>query len=119
MKTVNALLYAVKYLLKKKLSASLEKDNEAIKNGAEITFSKYANIHVVECTRKDFSKEDKEVLEKYAEKKGMTKQETTYLRVDVDNIDPQVEGKVNAILEELEDSNDKTTRRVASKVVKG
>lgn len=119
MKTVNALLYAVKYLLEKKLSASIKKDNEAIKNGAEITFSKYANIHVVECTRKEFSKEDKEVLEKYAEKKGITKQETKYLRVDVDNIDPQVDDKVNEILGELEDSNDKTTRRVASKVVRG
>lgn len=116
MKTINAKLFALKYKLLKKLNASLEKDKEAIKNGAKITFENYAKIQIVECTRKSYSKEIQQELEEYAKSKGYEKQETKYTRVDVDCIDSNIDNKVDSILDTLEDSNDRDIRRVASKV---
>ena len=116
MKIVNAKLFALKYKLLKKLNASLEKDKEAIKENAKITFDKYAKIQIVECTKKSYSKEDQEKLEEYAKSKGYEKQETKYLRIDIDNIPEEVDTKVDEILTMLEDSNDKMIKKVASKV---
>ena len=116
MKTINAKLFALKYKLLKKLNASLEKDKEAIKNGAKITLENYAKIQIVECTRKSYSKEIQQELEEYAKSKGYEKQETKYTRVDVDCIDSNIDNKVDSILNTLEDSNDKDIRRVANKV---
>ena len=116
MKIVNAKLFALKYKLLKKLTESLEKDKEAIKENAKITFDKYAKIQIVECTRKSYSKEVQQELEEYAKSKGYEKQETKYLRIDIDNIPTEVDAKVDEILTMLEDSNDKDIKRVASKV---
>ena len=116
MKTVNAKLFALKYKLLKKLNASLEKDKEAIKNNAKITFQDYCKIQIVECTRKAYSKEVQKELEEYAKSKGYEKQETKYTRIDIDKIPTEIDEKVNEILTTLEDSNDKVIKRVASKV---
>lgn len=116
MKIVNAKLFALKYKLLKKLNASLEKDKEAIKEGAKITFENYAKIQLVECTRKTYSKEIQEKLEEYAKSKGYEKQETKYLRIDIDGIPGEIDTKVDEILATLEDSNDKMIKKVASKV---
>lgn len=116
MKNVNAKLYAIKYKLLQKLTKSLDKDKEAIKNGAKITFDKFAKIQVVECTRKSYTKEAQEIIDKFAEEKGLEKVETKYLRVDIDNIDNSIEEVADKIINELEDSNDKLIQRVASKV---
>lgn len=116
MKTINAKLFALKYKLLKKLTESLEKDKEAMKEGAKITFENYAKIQVVECTRKSYSKEVQKELEEYAKSKGYEKQETKYLRIDIDGIPGEVDEKVDEILTMLEDSNDKMIKKVASKV---
>ena len=116
MKNVNAKLYAIKYKLKKMLEDSLTKDNEAIKNGAKITQQDYAKIQIVECTKKVYTKEAQEMIEKFAEEKGLEKQEKKYLRIDVDKIDKTAEETAEKIFTILEDSNDKDIKRVASKV---
>ena len=71
MKIVNAKLYAIKYKLKKMLENSLTKDNEAIKNGAKITFQDYAKIQIVECTRKSYTKEAQEIIDNLQKKKDL------------------------------------------------
>lgn len=116
MKTINAKLFVLKYKLLKKLTESLEKDKKAIKENAKITFDKYAKIQIVECTKKSYSKEVQKELEEYAKSKGYEKQETKYLRIDIDNIPTEVDEKVDEILTTLEDSNDKMIKKVASKV---
>ena len=116
MKVVNAKLFALKYKLLKKLNASLEKDKNAIKENAKITFDKYAKIQLVECTKRSYSKEDQEKLDKFAQENGIVKQETKYLRIDIDNIATEIDEKVDEILTMLEDSNDKMIKKVASKV---
>ena len=118
MKTVNAKLFAIKYKLLQKLTKSLEKDKEAIKNNAKITFQEFAKIQIVECTRKSYTKEAQQLIDKFAEENGLEKVETKYLRVDIDNINQSAEDTANRILEELEDSNDRLIKRVASKVAK-
>ena len=113
MQKVNAKIFALKYKLIKVLTASIEKDKKAIKEGADITFKDYAKIQVVECTRTSYSKEDQAKLDEYATKMCIAKQVTHYTRIDIDNIPQEVDDKVNEI---LEDSNDKVIAKVASKV---
>lgn len=116
MKKVNVKLFAIKYKLLQKLTKSLEKDKEAIKNNAELTMTKYAKIKLVECTKKSYSKEVQQELEEYAKSKGYEKQETKYTRLEIDNINEDIDHKVDEILATLEDSNDRDIKRVASKV---
>lgn len=116
MKTINAKLFALKYKLLKVLTNSLEKDKNAIKEGATITRKDYCKIQLVNCTKKSYSKEDQEKLDKFAQENGIEKQETTYIRIDIDEIPTEIDDKVNEILTTLEDSNDKDIKRVASKV---
>ena len=68
MKTVNAKWLAFKYKLAKKLNASIENDKNAIKEGAKITFEDYCKIQKVECSRKSYSKEIQQELEKLSSK---------------------------------------------------
>ena len=116
MKTVNAKIFALKYKLVKKLNASLEKDKNALKEGATITRKDYCKIQIIECTKKTYTKEQQQILDKYAEEKGFEKQETKYTRIDIDNISTEIDNKVDEILNTLEDSDDKDIKRVASKV---
>ena len=116
MKTVNAKIFAIKYKLAKMLNASLEKDKNAIKEGAKITQENYCKIQIVECTKKSYTKEQQEIIDKFAQEKGFEKQETKYLRIDIDNISTEVDNKVNEIFTTLENDNDKIIKRVASKV---
>ena len=116
MKTVNAKIFAIKYKLAKMLNASLEKDKNAIKEGAKITQKDYCKIQIVECTRKTYTKEAQEMIDKFAKENGLEKQETKYIRIDIDNISTEVDNKVNEIFTTLENDNDKIIKRVASKV---
>ena len=116
MKTVNAKIFAIKYKLAKMLNASLEKDKNAIKEGAKITFENYCKIQIVECTKKSYTKEAQEIIDKFAKENGLEKQETKYIRIDIDKIPTEVDDKVNEIINTLENDNDKDIKRIASKV---
>lgn len=116
MKKVNAKLFALKYKLLKKLNASLEKDKNAIKEGAEITFKDYCKIQIVECSKASYTKEQQKILDEYAQEIGIAKAVTTYTRIDIDNIPTEIDDKVDEIFTTLEDSNDKDIKRVASKM---
>lgn len=116
MKKVNAKLFALKYKLLKKLNASLEKDKNAIKEGAEITFKDYCKIQIIECNKASYTKEQQKILDEYAQEIGITKAVTTYTRIDIDNIPTEIDDKVDEIFTTLEDSNDKDIKRVASKI---
>ena len=119
MKIVNAKIFAFKYWLIKKLNASLENDKKAIKEGATITFKDYCKIQVVECTKKSYTKEAQEKIDKFAEENHLEKVETKYTRIDIDKIPIDIENDVNEMLEIIENnSNDRVATRVASAVAK-
>ena len=116
MAKVNAKILALKYKLEKALQKSIEKDKEAIKNGAEITFKDYCKIQIIECQRADYDKEDKAKLDKLAMENGIAKKITHYKRIDIDEIPTEVDDKVEDVFNALEDSNDKVIARVANSV---
>lgn len=119
MKNVNAKIFAFKYALLKRLNASIEKDKNAMKEGAKITFENYCKIQLVECTKKTYTKEQQAILDKYAEENGIKKQETKYTRIDIDNIPNEIDERVNKMLETLENNdNDKIITKAASAVAK-
>lgn len=116
-KTVNAKIFAIKYKLLKKLTDSLNKDKDLIKDGAKITFNDYCKIQVVDCTKASYSKDDQAKLDEYAQKNLISKQITHYKRIDIDNIPIEVDEKVDNIFNTLEqETNDKETKKVASKL---
>lgn len=117
MKTVNAKIFAIKYKLLKKLTDSLNKDKDLIKDGAKITFNDYCKIQVVDCTKASYSKDDQAKLDEYAQKNLISKQITHYKRIDIDNIPIEVDEKVDNIFNTIEqETNDKETKKVASKL---
>lgn len=116
MKTINAKVFAIKYKLAKMLNASLEKDKNAIKEGAKITRKDYCKIQIVECNKASYTKEQQKMLDEYAQEIGLAKVVTTYTRINIDNIPTEVDDKVNEIFNTLENDNDKDIKRVASKV---
>ena len=100
MAKVNAKILALKYKLEKALQKSIEKDKEAIKNGAEITFKDYCKIQVVECTRATYSKEDQAKLDEYAKNNGPFV--TNRLRATKDGKHLEIFRKLVRIFEETE-----------------
>lgn len=116
MAKVNAKIFALKYKLMKKLETSLNKDKELIKEGAEITFKNYCNIKIVECTKASYSKEAQAKLDEYAKANLISKQITHYKRIDIDDIPVEVDNQVDEIFNTLENSQNKTIQKVASKV---
>lgn len=116
MKKINAKIFALKYKLLKKLTDSINKDKDLIKEGADITFKDYCNIKIVECTKTSYSKEDQQKLDEYASKHLISKQVTHFKRIEIDNIPIEVDEKVNDIFNMLEDSQDKDIKKVASKL---
>jgi hypothetical protein len=117
-KSVNVLVYAIKYTLKKMLDKSLTEDNEAIKNGAKLTFEKYAKIKQVECTRKDYTTEAKAKIEEFAKANNLQKVETKYIRIEVDNIDNTAIETAKEVFNTLENSDNKNIAKVASKIAR-
>ena len=115
-KTVNAKIFALKYKLLKRLTDSLNKDKDLIKEGAEITFKNYCKIQIVECTKASYSKEAQAKLDEYAKANLISKQITHYKRIEIDNIPIEVDDKVDNIFNILENTQDKDIKRVASKV---
>lgn len=118
MKNVNVKLFAVIYTLTKNLNKKLDEMKKAIIEGANLTFKDYANIKVVECTRKSWSKEAQAKADEYLTKLGYEKEETKYTRVEIDNIDNSTLETAENIFNMLENSNDNTIKKVASKVAK-
>lgn len=116
MKNVNAKIFALKYKLLKRLTDSLNKDKDAIKEGAEITFKNYCDIKIVDCTKTSYLKEDQAKLDEYAKENLISKQITHYKRIEIDNIPFEVDEKVDNIFNILENTQDKDIKRVASKV---
>ena len=116
MKKVNAKIFAIKYKLLKRLTDSLNKDKDLIKEGAEITFKNYCNIKMVDCAKASYSKEAQAKLDEYAKANLISKQITHYKRIEIDNIPVEVDDKVDNIFNTLENTQDKEIRRVASKI---
>ena len=116
MKKVNAKIFALKYKLLKRLTDSLNKDKDLIKEGAEITFKNYCKIQIVECTKASYSKEDQKKLDEYAKANLISKQITHYKRIEIDNIPIEIDDKVDNIFNVLENTQDKDIQRVASKI---
>ncbi len=117
MKTINAKIFALKYKLLKKLTNSLNKDKDLIKEGAEITFKNYCKIQVVDCTKASYSKDDQKKLDEYAKANLISKQITHFKRVEIDNIPIEVDDKVDNIFNIIEqNTEDKDTKKVASKL---
>lgn len=116
MKNVNIKLFAIIYTLNKRLTKKLDEMKKAIIEGANTTFKDYANVKVVECTRTSYDKEAQAKLDKFAEENCIAKTITHYKRVEIDNISIEIEEKANNIIQTLENANDKTIKRVASKV---
>ena len=116
MKKVNAKIFALKYKLLKRLTDSLNKDKDLIKEGAEITFKDYCNIKMVDCIKTSYSKEAQAKLDEYAKANLISKQITRYKRIEIDNIPIEVDEKVDNIFNILENTQDKEIKRVASKI---
>ena len=116
MKKVNAKIFALKYKLLKRLTDSLNKDKDLIKEGAEITFKNYCDIKMVDCTKTSYSKEDQKKLDEYAKANLISKQITHYKRIDIDNVPIEIDQKVDDIFNVLENTQDKDIKRVASKI---
>lgn len=116
MKTVNAKIFALKYKLLKKLTDSLNKDKDLIKDGAKITFNDYCKIQVVDYTKTSYSKEAQAKLDEYAKANLISKQITHYKRIEIDNIPIEIDEKVDNIFNILENTQDKEIKRVASKI---
>ncbi len=98
MKTVNAKIFALKYKLIKKLTDSLNKDKELIKNGAEITYKNYCKIQLVECSRSSYSKQDQKKLDEYAKRNSINKQITYYKRIEIDGMPIELDKTINDII---------------------
>ena len=116
MKTINVKLFAIIYTLNKHLTKKLDEMKKAIAEGANLTFKDYADIKIVECTRKSYTKEQQEAIDEFARKQGFEKQEVKYTRIEIDHINSTVAETVEKVINELEDSNDKIIKKVASKV---
>lgn len=116
MKKVNVKLYATIDKLIKKLTKIQSQMKEDLINGAEKSFENYANIKIVECSRKSWSKEIQQELDEYAKSKGYEKTETKYKRIDIDNINEEADTIINEVVNMLDNSNNKVVAKVASKV---
>ena len=113
-KSVNIKLFATVYKLNKKLDALLTAMKKDIVAGANQTYASFAEVKVVECTKRSWSKEAQALADEYLTSLGYEKQETKYNRVDIDNINEVADAEVDAIINTLEASNDKLIARVAA-----
>ena len=118
MAKVNAKILALKYKLFKRLKDSLEKDKDAIKSGAEITFKDYCKIQVVDCEKSTLDETKVQVLcNEYGIDIATLKKTTHYKRLDIKNVPTEVDNKVQDIFNTLEDSNDKVIAKTANIMV--
>ena len=118
MTKVNAKILALKYKLFKRLKDSLEKDKDAIKSGAEITFKDYCKIQVVDCEKSTLDETKVQVLcNEYGIDIATLKKTTHYKRLDIKNVPTEIDNKVQDIFNTLEDSNDKVIAKTANIMV--
>lgn len=118
MARVNAKILALKYKLFKRLKDSLEKDKDAIKSGAEITFKDYCKIQVIDCEKSTLDEAKVQVLcNEYGIDIATLKKTTHYKRLDIKNVPTEVDNKVQDIFNTLEDSNDKVIAKTANIMV--
>ena len=121
MARVNAKILTLKHELFKRLKDSLEKDKNAIKSGAEITFKDYCKIDIVDCEKSTLDEAKVQALcNEYGIDITTLKKTTHYKRLDIKNVPTEVNDKVEDIFNILQDSNDKiitkTANIIASKV---
>ena len=115
MAKVNAKILALKYKLEKALQKSIEKDKDAIKSGAEITFKDYCKIQVVDCEKSTLDETKVQVLcNEYGIDIATLKKTTHYKRLDIKNVPTEVNDKVEDIFNMLKDSNDKIITKTAN-----
>ena len=115
---VNAKILALKYKLEKALQKSIEKDKDAIKSGAEITFKDYCKIQVVDCEKSTLDETKVQVLcNEYGIDITTLKKTTHYKRLDIKNVPTEVNDKVEDIFNMLKDSNDKVITKTANIMV--
>ena len=118
MARVNTKILALKYKLFKRLKDSLEKDKDAIKSGAEITFKDYCKIDIVDCKKSTLDETKvQELCDKYGIDIATLKKTTHYKRLDIKNIPTEVNHKVEDIFNILQDSNDKIITKTANIMV--
>ena len=118
MARVNAKILTLKHELFKRLKDSLEKDKEAIKNGAEITFKDYCKIDIVDCKKSTLDETKVQALcNEYGIDIETLKKTTHYKRLDIKNVPTEVNDKVEDIFNMLQDSNDKVITKTASIMV--
>ena len=118
MARVNAKILTLKYKLFKRLKDSLEKDKDAIKSGAEITFKDYCKIQVVDCEKSTLDETKVQVLcNEYGIDIATLKKTTHYKRLDIKNVPTEIDNKVQDIFNTLEDSNDKVIAKTANIIV--
>lgn len=115
-KIVNIKTYALIDRLIKTLAKVQNSMKKELLEGATQSFDTYAKVKIVDKTRYSYSKEDQKALEEYAKKLGMVKIPTNYQSIEIDNINDEVNDKVDQIMSLLELSNDNTIVKVASKV---
>ena len=115
MARVNAKILALKHALFKRLKDSLEKDKDAIKNGAEIAFKDYCKINIVDCEKSTLDETKvQELCDKYGIDIATLKKTTHYKRLDIKNVPTEVNDKVEDIFNMLKDSNDKVITKTAN-----
>ena len=118
MARVNAKILTLKHELFKRLKDSLEKDKNAIKSGAEITFKDYCKIQVVDCEKSTLDETKVQALcNKYGIDIATLKKTTHYKRLDIKNVPTEVNDKVEDIFNILQDSNDKIITKTANIMV--
>ena len=118
MARVNAKILTLKHELFKRLKDSLEKDKEAIKSGAEITFKDYCKIDIVDCKKSTLDEAKVQALcNEYGIDIATLKKTTHYKRRDIKNVPTEVDNKVEDIFNMLKDSNDKVITKTANIIV--
>ena len=118
MARVNAKILTLKYKLFKRLKDSLEKDKDAIKSGAEITFKDYCKIDIVDCKKSTLDETKVQALcNEYGIDIATLKKTTHYKRLDIKNVPTEIDNKVQDIFNMLQDSNDKVITKTASIMV--
>lgn len=118
MARVNAKILTLKHELFKRLKDSLEKDKEAIKNGAEIAYKDYCKIDIVDCKKPTLDETKVQALcNEYGIDIETLKKTTHYKRVDIKNVPTEVDNKVEDIFNMLKDSNDKVITKTANIIV--
>lgn len=111
---INMKNFAIKYLIAKELSASLEADKAVLKGGNyTTTYNNDCNVTVTSAIRYDYTAEDKMKLDAYASKVGICKVPTEIRSVRIMNISDNTKAVAKTICDSI--NNVLAAKKVASK----